>query len=180
VCLGLLHALSKQTLTLTRCDRLSIASLQGYRSKRKSNAWIDNTDGSELVCTIGALGWIRCTDARGLFVAVIEPVVNVNSDVDWASEHTIASNSVKGRLADAVDDQFDRVRVEPTQMVEYCSRERISCGCINSNVITAGKLIGFRASIGELVVEGNPSEDSLEVLAWICGVSSDSKLKFRK
>ncbi|WP_232833856.1 hypothetical protein, partial [Saliphagus sp. LR7] len=27
VCLGLLHALSKQTLTLTRCDRLKLCQL---------------------------------------------------------------------------------------------------------------------------------------------------------
>lgn len=65
-------------------------------------------------------------------------------------------------------------------MVEKRPRKRISSGCVNRNIVATDKLIGFRASIGELVVEGDPSEDSLEVLAWIRPIRSDPELKFRK
>lgn len=60
---------------------VSIVPFESHRSKCKPDAWIDNTDGSKLVRTIGTLRWIRCTDVGCLFVSVIVSVVNIDRDV---------------------------------------------------------------------------------------------------
>jgi hypothetical protein len=64
-------------------------------------------------------------DVRCLTVSVVQPVVNVDRNVDGSSEQPVASGFVQHRIADAVELTADCVRVKSTEMVEQCSCYRI-------------------------------------------------------
>jgi len=103
---------------------VGIIAVQRYPAKRESDAWVNDTDGGELVGTVGSLVGISPSDLR-FAVAIVQPVVNVHRNVDGSCEQPVAGCFVEYSIADAVELIVDRVRVKSTKMVQQCSRQRI-------------------------------------------------------
>lgn len=167
---------------LAECIRqlVNIVPVQWCPRQGEADAWINDTERGELVDAVGSLFRVGRTDFRCVRSAIVQPVVNVDGHVDWPSKDTTANSFVEDRLAEAVELGIDCVRSETTYVVEKGSRQRVSRRRLDSNVVATSKLIRFCAGIGELVVESDPSEDSLEVLARIRAVVCNTKLNYRE
>lgn len=128
---------------------------------------------------IHSLVRIHIGHLRSIFLAIEQPIVNIDGNINRVLEDMVASSVSQNCFADSIELIVDSVRFAITYVVQKCSCKWDPCVGFEGNVITASKLVGLCSGICELVVEGDPREDFEPVLSRVDCVRSNTKVDLR-